>query len=326
MNNKVRAARLSAITNSLLLIMKLSVGVAIGSVSVISEAVNSGTDVLAALLATFSLRVASQPADQEHRYGHGKVENLSALVEGVLILLAAAWILYEALRALLVGHQPTFALAGLIVMGISATTKWVLSRHLFRVAAAEESIVLKAEAINLRGDVWTSTGVFAGLLAVQVTGLGWLDPLMGLAVAIMIIRSGIGLCRQSLQPLVDARLPEEEEQEVVRLIEQHSSEFVEFHNLRTRQAGAERHVDFHLVVHGQRSLEEVHHLCDDIEKAIEDRFPTVSVLIHPEPCEPGCDLCQGSRLERRRMRIPARAGRTRGSVVRRHSTAPEFGL
>lgn len=305
----------------MLLVAKLSVGIAIGSVAVISEAVNSGMDLVAALIAAFSLRVASRPADQDHRYGHGKVENLSALVEGTLVLMAAGWIVYEALRSLAAGHQPAIAAAGLLVMAVSALTKWSLSRHLFIVAAREESMALQAEAVNLRADVWTSGGVFVGLLAVRITGLAWLDPVMGLAVAALIARAGLKLIWQALQPLVDARLPAEEEEEIIRLIEQHSDAFVEFHDLRTRQAGAERHVDFHLVVHGQKSLEEVHRLCDAIEDAISDRFSAVSVLIHPEPCEAGCDYCQGARLGRRRLAAAPRQGKSRGMLMRRRLAA-----
>lgn len=283
MNAKVRAARLSVLSNTLLVVAKLAVGLAIGSVSVISEAVHSAVDLLAAWIALFSVKVSSRPADREHNYGHGKIENLSALVEGALILLAAAWILIESTRKLAAGHGASGVGPGLIVMGLSAGVNWAVSRRLFRVARAEESMALEADALHLRTDVWTSAGVMVGLLGVQLTGLWWLDPVAAMAVAIMIAHAGWDLCRDALSPLVDARLPYEEEQEIVRLIELHRGEFVEYHDLRTRRSGAQRHVDFHLVVPGDRPLEEVHRLCDAIEAAILVRFPTAHVLIHPEP-------------------------------------------
>jgi cation diffusion facilitator family transporter len=280
---KVRAARLSVASNMLLVTLKLAVGVAIGSVGVISEAVHSAVDLLAALIALVSVRVSSLPADREHSYGHGKVENLSALVEGGLILLAAAWIAVEASRKLMGGHVGTEVAAGVAVMALSAAANWGVSGYLFRVARAEDSMALEADALHLRTDVWTSLGVFGGLLGARLTGLWWLDPATALAVAVLIAKAGWDLCREALYPLTDARLPAEEEQEIVRLIEQHRGRFVEYHDLRTRRSGPVRHVDFHLVVGGESPLVEVHRLCDEIEAAITARFPAAHVLIHPEP-------------------------------------------
>lgn len=317
MNRKVRAARFSVGSNALLVVGKLGVGITIGSVSVISEAIHSGIDLLAALIALASVRVSSRPADEEHRYGHGKVENLSALVEGALIIVAAGWIIYEALRKLSIGHAAPAVGAGLLVMGASAMLNWFVSGMLFRVAKSEESAALEADAMHLRTDVWTSVGVFGGLLAVRFTGLPWLDPAVALLVAAMIIRAGWQLCVQAFNPLLDRRLSEAEEDEIIALIGQSSDEFVDYHDLRTRQAGSERHVDFHLVVHGHRSLEEVHRVCDQIEREICQRFPTAQVLIHPEPCEEDCEVCRSAREGTARQGGGPRRLRPRGNLVRR---------
>ena len=316
-NRKVQAARFSVASNSLLVVGKLGVGMAIGSVSVISEAIHSGIDLLAALIALVSVRVSSRPADEDHRYGHGKVENLSALVEGVLIIVAAGWIIYEALRKLSGGHAVPNVSAGLWVMGASATLNWFVSGLLFRVAKSEESAALEADAMHLRTDVWTSVGVFGGLLAVRFSGLPWLDPAVALLVAVMIIKAGLELSIQAFKPLLDSPLSEAEEDEIIALIEQSSDEFVDYHDLRTRQAGSERHVDFHLVVHGKRSLEEVHRLCDRIEGAICHRFPTAQVLIHPEPCEEDCEVCRSARAGTARQGGGPRRLKPRGHLVRR---------
>lgn len=280
---KVQAARLSVVSNLLLVALKLSVGLATGSVSVVSEAIHSGIDLVAAIIALFSVRISSRPADREHNYGHGKVENLSALVEGALILLAAGWIMAEAVQKLTQGHGAPLVGPGMAVMGFSALLNWYVSGFLFRVARDEDSMALEADALHLRTDVWTSLGVFGGLLLVKLTGLTWLDPVVAMAVAGLIALAGWDLCRQALSPLVDARLPQNEEREIIRLIEEHHGEFVEYHDLRTRRSGPFRHVDFHLVVPGDRPLAEVHRLCDQIEGAIQGRFPRTHVLIHPEP-------------------------------------------
>lgn len=318
MNTKERAAQISVGSNTLLVILKLVVGVLTGSISVLSEALHSAIDLLAALIALASVRISSRPADDDHRYGHGKVENLSALVEGLLIIVAAVWIVYEAVHKLSLPHEAPATGLGLLVMGASSGINWLVSGYLFRVSKAEDSMALEADAMHLRADVWTSVGVFVGLLLVQFTGLAWLDPVAAILVAGMIVKAGWDLCVQALSPLIDARLPQEEEDEIVQLIEQHSGNFVEFHDLRTRRAGAERHVDFHLVVHGSQQLEVVHRLCDEIEGAIAERFPSASVLIHPEPCPVDCDLCQGERPLRSRMGGSApRRLRLRGGQMRR---------
>jgi cation diffusion facilitator family transporter len=305
-NQKVYAARMSVGSNVLLVGVKLAAGLMIGSVSVLSEAIHSAIDLAAAFIALFSVRVASRPADAEHSYGHGKIENISALVEGALVLVAAGWIIYEAVHRLANGQEASGVGAGLVVMGLSAAANWLVSGYLFRVARSEDSMALEADAVHLRSDVWTSVGVFGGLLLVRLTGLAWLDPAVALLVAVMITRAGWQLCRQALSPLIDARLPQEEEEEIVRLIQAHEAEFVEFHDLRTRRAGSERHIDFHLVVHGRRSLQEVHGLCDAIEAAIRERFTRAHVLIHPEPCEESCDYCRGARPDRRELQVTPR--------------------
>ncbi|HYF95978.1 MAG TPA: cation diffusion facilitator family transporter [Symbiobacteriaceae bacterium] len=283
MDQKVLAARISVASNVLLVVVKLVVGAAIGSVSVMSEAIHSAVDLLAAVIALLSVRVSSRPADRNHAYGHGKVENLSALVEGALIVAAAGWIVVEALGKLRSAETAHMLAPGMAVMVLSAGLNWLVSANLFRVARKHDSMALEADALHLRTDVWTSLGVFVGLGLAQVTGFRWLDPVAALAVAALITRAGLQLCAEALRPLVDARLPADEEAEIIGLIERFRARYVEFHDLRTRRSGAVRHVDFHLVVPGDRPLQEVHQVCDQIEEAIRERYPLAHVLIHPEP-------------------------------------------
>lgn len=290
MNAKVYAARFSVGSNLFLVVAKLTIGLLTGSVSVLSEAIHSAIDMVAAIIALFSVRVASRPADEVHQYGHGKVENLSALVEGVLVLIAAGWIVYEAVHKLLAPHAAPEVLLGILIMGISSLLNFFVSGYLFRVSKKEHSMALAADAVHLRTDVWTSLGVFFGLFLVKVTKLAWLDPAVALAVAVMITKAGLDLCREALHPLVDARLPDEDEKEIIRLIEQHIGGFARFENLRTRQSGSEQHVDFHLLFPGSRTLEEVHRVCDAIEASVREQFPQAHVLIHPEPCPDDCEL------------------------------------
>jgi cation diffusion facilitator family transporter len=296
LGQKVRAAWVSVGSNLVLVAAKLTVGLMTGAVSVLSEAINSAVDVVAAVITLVGVRVASQPADQEHRYGHGKVENVTALIEGLLILTAAGWILYEAAHRLGENAEAPWAAPALWVMGLSALTKYLVSGYLFRVAQSQDSAALRADAVNLQADVWSSLAVFTGLLLVHITAIRWIDPILAMAVAGVVARSGWRLVCDALKELIDVSLPDEEEEEIVQIIEQYSEGYLEFHDLRTRRAGAERHIDFHLVVHGSRPLQAVHRLCDQIEAAIEERFVHAQVLIHPEPCGENCDVCSGRRL------------------------------
>lgn len=291
------AARWSIVSNSALVAGKLMVGISTNSISIISEAMHSGMDLAAAMIAYASIRAASRPADEVHQYGHGKIENIAGSIEAILILLAAAWIVYEAISSLVEGPFLAGLSLGVVVMGVSAAINWYLSGYLIRIAKEEESIALEADALHLRTDVYTSAGVAAGLVAIYLTGYIFLDSLIALAVAFMIIKAGFNLLREAASPLVDVRLPEGEEQAIRAIIEQHAGQYVEFHRLRTRRAGRERYVDLHLVVPHNLHVEEVHRICEDIEAKVEARFPASQVLIHVEPCSTYCEMgaqCAGS--------------------------------
>lgn len=291
MDPRVSTAKLSVISNTLLVIMKLIVGLMMGSVSVISEAIHSGLDLVAAVIAFFSVSQAAKPPDEVHRYGHGKIENVSGVAEAILIFVAAVWIIFEAVRRLARGGAVEALGYGVAVMAVSAAVNTVVSEVLFRVARKTESIALEADALHLRTDVYTSVGVAVGLGLLKLTGWHILDPLVALAVAALIIRASWNLTMTAFRPLLDVALPTDEEEQIVAAIQEYATDFVEFHKLRARRAGADRHVDLHLVVHRNRAVAEVHKLCDDIEAAIKRRFPHSFVLIHMEPCTEDCPRC-----------------------------------
>lgn len=291
MDPRVKAARLSVMSNTLLVLAKLVVGLAIHSVSIISEAIHSGLDLVAAGIAFWSVQQAAKPADERHAYGHGKIENLSGAAEALLIFVASVWIVFEAVHKLRNGGGVGEVTWGLVVMGGSALANILVSRHLFRVAERTDSMALKADALHLSTDVLTSAGVLVGLVLLHFTGLWWLDPVVAILVAGMIMKAAYELLIQAVLPLADVRLPQAEEDEIIRILESHSDDYVQWHGLRTRKAGAERHIDLHLVAHRSNSLGDVHALCDQIEAEIQDRFPGASVLIHPEPCDGECEDC-----------------------------------
>jgi len=291
---KARAAWISVISNSALVVSKLVIGLLIGSVSVVSEAIHSGVDLVAAGIALFAVKSANKPADKEHPYGHGKIENLSGSIEAVLILAAAAWIVYQAVHKLVVRSPLEMAGLGVAVMAVSAIANYFVSRMLFRVGRETDSIALQADGWHLRTDVWTSAGVMAGLAVIMLSrwlfpvwDLWWLDPVAAIVVALLIVRAAFQLTRQSLRDVMDESLPEEEQRWIADHVRAVPGVFG-FHGLRTRKAGAQRFVEFHLLVDRALSVEASHKLSHDAGDAIERQFGEASVTIHVEPCDGSC--------------------------------------
>jgi cation diffusion facilitator family transporter len=295
-DSKVNVSRLTVLSNSALVVMKTSVGLLIGSVSIISEAIHSGVDLLASLLTTFSVSKSSIPADAQHPFGHGKVENISGTIEALLIFLAAVWIVYEAIRKLLNQEPIEYVSWGVGVMSISALVNMVVSRMLFKVARETDSVALAADAWHLRTDVYTSAGVMASLAVIWLghlisptTNLYWLDPVAAITVALFIMGAAYRLTLQSAQDLMDVKLPAEEEAWIRRLIMTQKPVIHGFHLLRTRKAGNYRFVDFHIKVDPSMSVEDSHKITDEFSKSIESHFLNTSVTVHIEPCDGRCD-------------------------------------
>ena len=278
-----RAAAVSVVSNSVLVVGKLVIGAVSGSVSIISEALHSGVDLGASVIALLAVRKAAEPADERHQYGHGKYESLSALAEAILILVAAGFIIAVAIHKLIEGHRLAHSGLGVAVMAVSAVANTAVSAYLFRVARAHDSIAIEADAWHLRTDVYTSAGVAGGLLIVALTGQAVLDPILAIVVALLIAREGYRISRDAASQLVDRALPQAEVDAIARLIEEHAGQYLSFHNVRSRRAGGERHIDLHLVVRKDVSVAEAHAVADHLEKEIAGRFPGTRALIHVEP-------------------------------------------
>ncbi|MDA8219373.1 MAG: cation diffusion facilitator family transporter [Dehalococcoidales bacterium] len=292
MDAKSRVAGLAVTTNILLVILKVAVGLSIGSVSVLAEAVHSAVDLLAALMALVAVRISARPADDSHPYGHGKVENVTGTVEAVLIFGAAVIIVYESINKLIYGVQLESVDAGLVVIGISVAVNFFVSRQLSKVARRTESVALEADAAHLTTDVVTSAGVFLGLLAVRVTGLAILDPLVALGVAILILKAAWEVTQHAFVDLLDRSLPAGEQQVIRDILDRRNGEVIGYHNLRSRKAGPDRHIDLHLMMHRQLSVGEAHEVADEIEGEIKKALGASSTVnLHVEPCEGECEVC-----------------------------------
>lgn len=280
--NKQSGALLSIVSNTLLIIFKLVVGTVMGSVSVISEGIHSSIDLLASIIAFFSIKKASKAEDEEHPFGHGKYENISGFVEALLILVAAILIIFEAVKKLFVSAPVGNVYLGIIVMFVSSAVNLFISLNLLRISKKTNSIALEADAMHLLTDVFTSLGVFLGLIALKITGFRILDSVTAILVACLIFKTSIDLVKKSLKDLVDSSLSAEDINKILAIVKNHP-EVKSYHKLRTRKSGETREIDIHLQLDSHTSLEDTHELCNEIEGEIKTEFQNSYILIHAEP-------------------------------------------
>ena len=292
---KMRAALLSVGTNSLLVVLKMVLGLISGSVSILSEAIHSAVDLLAAGIAFLSVRSSGRPADTKHPFGHGKYEAISGAVEALLIFGAAAWIIIEAVGKLRHPHEPGCLGWGVGLMGLSAAINLGVSTWLMKVGRETDSLALRADAWHLRTDVYTSAGVAFGLGIVWMgrqllpgVNLLWVDPVTAIVVATLIVKAAWDLTAEAIHDLLDSRLSDNEEAWVGRYLASLAPAICGFHGLRTRRAGSSRFVEFHLLVDGEMPVAKSHKLTEEIESAINDHLGGAFVTIHVEPCDGSC--------------------------------------
>jgi cation diffusion facilitator family transporter len=285
---KSGAATLSIASNSTLIALKLAAGAITGSIALITEAIHSGIDLVASVIALISVRRADEPPDREHPYGHEKVENLAAAIEGMLILVGAGVIVYEATRRLVSGAELESLGVGIAVIAFSCVANIAVSAFLYRRARALESPALEGDAAHLSTDALTSFGVLVGLLLVEITGEAAFDAIAALCVAVAIVFSGLRILTRSGRVLVDeAPAPDELDriEAAIASERQHHPEIAGYHKLRARRAGARRFIDLHLQFAVGTTLEHAHTVAHHVRGAIEREIRNADVLIHVEPQE-----------------------------------------
>ena len=256
-----------------------------GSVGLLSDAAESIVNFVAAVIALAALRWAAKPADEQHAYGHAKAEYLSAGFEGALIVIAAATIAVSAIDRLLHPQPLSDVGIGVAVSVAASAINLAVGLVLVRNGRRHRSITLEADGKHLLTDVWTSAGVIAGVIAVELSGWEFLDPIVALAVAANIVALGIGLLRRSAGGLMDRALDDAAMRPITEVLESFSSDEVSFHALRTRQAGRRAFVSLHILVPGSWTVQRGHDLAEQIEQALRDRLPYVTVFTHIEPAE-----------------------------------------
>ncbi len=288
---KSRAAAISIVSNTSLILLKLVAGIITGSVSLLAEAIHSIMDLAAAVVAFISVRIADRPSDAQHHFGHGKAENISGVIEGLLIFVAAGIIIKEAVQRLIEGSTLELVEIGIGIMVVSIVVNIIVSRYLLRVSRNTESLALEADARHLTTDVITMFGVLIALIIVRLTGFSLLDPIVAILVALIIIKVAYDITKKSFGGLMDASLPEEEENALKKCIAEHRGQIIGYHKLRTRKSGSDRYIDLHLVMPKDSNVSEAHDFCDHLERDIEQVLNLANVTIHIEPCSGECRNC-----------------------------------
>ena len=283
-DRKTSAARLSIASNAALIVLKLVAGAITGSIAIITEAVHSSIDLMASIVAYFSIRKAEEPADESHPYGHEKVENLAAALEGVLILVGAGIIVFESSRRLVDPPEVESLGFGIAAIGVSVVVNLVVSTYLYRRAKQTHSPALEGDAAHLRTDAVTSVAVLVGLALVAITDVRALDPIVALAVAAAIVWAGVRLITRSSRVLVDEALPAAELAAIALAVESSGApEVAGFHKLRARRAGSRRYIDLHVQFRPGTTLERAHSVSHELQAEIRNRVHRADVLIHIEP-------------------------------------------
>ncbi len=284
-SEKKLAAGLSITSNAIIIALKIFAGIISGSISIISEAIHSLSDFLASVLTFFAVIKSSEPADNEHPFGHGRYEDMSGFIEGGLIIFASLYIIYQAVKKLFFGYEIEIeSNIGIIVMGFAVVANFLVSSYLFNVAKRSNSVSLFADGEHLRTDIYSSLGVLAGLVLIKITGIQLLDPIIAIGVAIFIFKAGFSISKTTLNNLLDGSLPPKELDEIKNIITGFKSKGITgYKSLKARSVGPEKDIEFILLFPSQMTICECHKICDDIEESICKKFGKCSVSIHAEP-------------------------------------------
>ena len=277
------AAGISVVSNLLIIIAKIVAGILSGSIGIISEAIHSMSDFLASVLALFAVSRSSEPADEDHQFGHGKYEDVAGFIEGILIILASFYIIYEAYKKIITETSIAFdTTLGIKVMLGAVIANFLVSRYLFYVSKKTDSVALKADAEHLSTDIYSSLGVLIGLILIKQTGIVLLDPLIAIFVALIILKTGMNILKETFNNLVDGRLPIEDIKVIENILTK-CSEIKGYKNLKTRKIGSNRDIDITLLCEGSMTIKNCHDICDCIEEKIKSTFPNTLITIHCEP-------------------------------------------
>jgi ferrous-iron efflux pump FieF len=303
---RIRTARFSVGSAAALAVTKLFVGIASGSLGVLSSAVDNLADILMSGVNYFSIRKSMEPADSSHPYGHGKAETIGTVFMSVIVALTGVWIVREGIHRLRAGIVPRSVDVGLVVMALSVAASWYISGRIRKAGEETGSTALKADSLHFRTDVYSGGGILASLLLFRVTSWKWLDPGVATVVGGYIVFAAFPIFREAMGDLMDRSLPPETVEKVQSIIDSHKPLVVGYHKLRTRRSGSEKHVDFHVVICRQFLLQDAHQVADHLEMEVSQALGNAHVVTHIDPCDiecPGKEECERILTEIRKLEV-----------------------
>ena len=277
------AAGLSITSNALIIATKIVAGMVSGSISIISEAIHSLSDFLASVLTFFAVTRSVEPDDKNHPFGNGKYEDMSGFIEGGLIIFAGFFIIYEAISKLIKGYTlKADSMLGIYVMAFAVVANFLVSRYLFYVAKKSDSVSLLADAEHLSTDIFSSLGVLVGLVLIKITGIAAVDPIIALIVALIILKAGFSISKETLNNLLDGSLPAEDITKIEEILKKNSV-IKGYKNIKGRKSGQYKDVELTLLFNPDMKISCAHNVCDQIEKEIKSSLGQVNTIIHAEP-------------------------------------------
>lgn len=282
---KLRCALISIVASVGLIALKLTFGIITNSVSILASAVDSFLDLSASSVNYFSIRKSVKPADDEHRFGHGKAEGLAGLFQCFIIGVSSLYLIYLSLERIFDGAELSSLDIGIAVIGFSIAASLLLARYIQRVARETDSIALKADSLHFRVDVYANIGIVIGLIVIKVTGAELIDPIVSIALAGLILWTAKDIVVQSVDILMDRELPEQIVNDIEEVIFKYQPSVKSYHKMRTRNAGSKKFIEFHLVLDHTLSFVRSHEIAEEIIKEIEARVPGSELTVHVDPDE-----------------------------------------
>lgn len=275
-----KAALVSIFSNSMLILLKLIISFFTGSISILSEALHSLSDLFASVITFFSVKYSEIPPDEKHPYGHGRIENVTASVEAILIIVAAIYIFYEAFIRFIQPTQIQLPFLGIVVMAVSFFTNLFVSQYLYKTAKKTKSLAIEGDALHLKADMFSSLAIIVGFVLIWILNWYIIDSIFAFAVAIYMLIEGYVLFKKSFNPLLDQAIEKEELAAILAAFEENK---YHIHDLRTRKSGNTIFADVHLELPQDMMLKDAHDICDKIENLLSTKLPGIIVNIHVEP-------------------------------------------
>lgn len=282
-NKKFQTALLSISVSLVLIIIKVIFGFLTNSISILASAADSFLDVMASSVNFYSIRKSEKPADHDHKFGHGKAEGLAGLFQTFIIWSSAVYLIYLSVLRLLDGEHLVSVGWGIAVIALSMVVSFFLTRHIKRVAEETGSLILSADSLHYKFDLYTNGGILAGLLVIKITGLNIIDPVISILVAALIIWSTKDILIEAIDILMDKELPPDTVRKIEDVIMGFNPDVKSYHKLKTRNAGSVKFVEFHVVMDHRLTFVESHEIAEEIVRAIKERIGNSEVTVHVDP-------------------------------------------